>query len=55
MELPPYRIPSGNVMMKNMWEKSSQYLKKIGSVILIASVIFWALRYFTLNTKLSRD
>ena len=55
MELPPYRVPSGNVMMKNMWEKSSQYLKKIGSVILIASVIFWALSYFPLNTELSRD
>ncbi len=55
MELPPYRPPSGKVIMKNMWEKSSQYIKKIGGVILISSVIFWALSYFPLHVKYSRD
>ena len=46
MELPPYRVPSGKVIVRNMWEKSSQYLRKIGGVILISSIIFWALSYF---------
>jgi ferrous iron transport protein B len=55
MELPPYRTPSGRVIMKNMWDKSSQYIKKIGGVILISSIIFWALSYFPLNVKYSKD
>lgn len=46
MELPPYRTPLGKVILRNMWRKSSQYIRKIGGVILIASVIFWALSYF---------
>ena len=55
MELPPYRTPSGKVIVKNMWSKSSQYLKKIGGVILISSIIFWALSYFPMNVNYSRD
>ncbi len=46
MELPPYRIPTIGSMVKYMWDKAKEYLKKIASVILISSVIFWALGYF---------
>lgn len=46
MELPPYRIPTVTSMFKFMWEKAREYLKKIASVILISSVVFWALGYF---------
>lgn len=46
MELPPYRIPSARNTLIHMWEKSVQYLKKMGSVILVASIIIWALCYF---------
>lgn len=46
MELPPYRIPTARSVVKHMWSKGSQYLKKMGSVILIASVLIWALGYF---------
>ena len=46
MELPPYRIPSARNTLIHMWEKAVQYLKKMGSVILVASVIIWALCYF---------
>ncbi|MDD4575536.1 MAG: ferrous iron transport protein B [Bacteroidales bacterium] len=46
MELPPYRIPTLGSMVKYMWDKAREYLKKIASVILISSVIFWALGYF---------
>ncbi len=55
MELPPYRTPSGNMIMKNMWIKSAQYLKKIGGVILIASIIFWALSYFPIHVNYARN
>ena len=46
MELPPYRFPTLRNVLRHMWEKSAQYLKKMGTVILAASVIIWALGYF---------
>lgn len=55
MELPPYRMPPHRVILDHMWDKAWLYMKKIGGVILIASVIFWALSYFPLNIKYSKD
>lgn len=46
MELPPYRIPTARNTVKQMWNKASQYLKKMGGIILIAAAIIWALGYF---------
>jgi ferrous iron transport protein B len=46
MELPPYRIPTVRATTRHMWHKASMYVKKMGGVILIASVIIWALGYF---------
>lgn len=46
MELPPYRIPTVRATVRNMNAKTKQYLKKMGGVILVASVIIWALSYF---------
>ncbi|NOX48772.1 MAG: ferrous iron transport protein B [Chlorobi bacterium] len=46
MELPPYRIPTVKATTRHMWHKASMYVKKMGGVILIASVIIWALGYF---------
>lgn len=46
MELPPYRIPTMKATMRHMWAKGKQYLHKMGGVILVASLIIWALSYF---------
>ena len=46
MELPPYRFPTGKAIFRHTWEKGKQYLKKMGGVILVASIIVWALGYF---------
>lgn len=46
MELPPYRLPTFKATMRNMWAKAEQYLKKMGGLILVASIIIWALSYF---------
>ena len=46
MELPPYRMPTALAVLKHMWEKCVQYLRKIGTVILGASIIIWVLSYF---------
>lgn len=46
MELPPYRIPTLRNTLIHMWDKSAQYLKKMGTIILFASIVIWALCYF---------
>ena len=46
MELPPYRFPTAKAIYRHTWEKGKQYLKKMGGVILVASIIVWALGYF---------
>jgi ferrous iron transport protein B len=55
MELPPYRIPTLKNTSIHMWHKGVQYLKKMGTVILMASVIIWALGYFPRNVKYTSD
>jgi ferrous iron transport protein B len=55
MELPPYRIPTMKSTVTHMWHKSVQYVKKMGTIILIASVIIWALGYFPRNAVLTKD
>jgi len=55
MELPPYRIPTLKNTSLHMWHKGQQYLKKMGSVILLASILIWALGYFPRNVHYSTD
>ena len=51
MELPPYRLPTWKTTLSHMWDKCAQYLKKMGGMILIASVIVWALSYYPRSEK----
>ena len=46
MELPPYRMPTLRATLRHMWDKGEQYLRKIGGVVLVASVIIWFLSYY---------
>ena len=46
MELPPYRIPTAKSIFRHTWEKGAQYLKKMGGIIMIASIIIWFLGYY---------
>jgi ferrous iron transport protein B len=55
MELPHYRVPTFVNTVLHMWEKASQYLKKISGTILIAVVIIWALGYFPANNDMHTD
>lgn len=55
MELPPYRIPTLKNTSLHMWHKGQQYLKKMGNVILVASILIWALGYFPRNVEYSTD
>ncbi len=55
MELPPYRVPTLRTTVRHMWHKASEYLKKMGGVILVAAIIIWALGYFPRNVDYSQN
>jgi ferrous iron transport protein B len=55
MELPPYRFPTAKAILRHTWEKGKQYLKKMGGIILVGSIIVWALGYFPHNDSLSNQ
>lgn len=46
MELPPYRMPTWRTVFRHTWEKGAQYLKKMGGIIMVASVLIWFLGYY---------
>ena len=46
MELPPYRVPTLKSSLSHMWDRGVQYLRKMGGLILVASLVVWALNYF---------
>jgi len=55
MELPPYRWPTPKAIWRHTWEKGKEYLKKMGGIILVASIIVWALEYFPHNEALTQQ
>lgn len=55
MELPPYRMPTIKVIFKHVWHKGRSYLKKMGGIILIASIIIWALGYFPRHKNIEKQ
>ncbi|HEY5571351.1 MAG TPA: ferrous iron transport protein B [Bacteroidales bacterium] len=46
MELPPYRMPTSRSIIRHTWEKGKQYIKKMGGIIMVASIIIWFLGYY---------
>jgi ferrous iron transport protein B len=52
MELPPYRMPGGKSILKHTWIKSLHFIKKMGTIILAASILVWALSYFPHNKEI---
>lgn len=55
MELPPYRFPTWKAIGRHTWEKGKQYLRKMGGIILVASIVVWALGYFPHNDQLTEQ
>lgn len=55
MELPPYRIPTLRSVIKHVFFRTGLYFRKIGGIILIASVIVWILSTFPRSVVLSKD
>ena len=55
MELPPYRMPTMRNILLHMWNKAGQYLKKMGSIILFASILIWALGYYPRHAEYAKQ
>ncbi len=55
MELPPYRMPMLKSLLIHMWDRSKMFLKKMGGVILVGSIIIWVLSSFPKTTFYSMD
>jgi ferrous iron transport protein B len=55
MELPVYRNPGVKLIVRHMWFKGAHYLKKMGGVILLASLVIWALGYFPRDVEYSKN
>lgn len=51
MELPPYRVPTLRNCIRHTGSKSKEYLRKMGGIILVASIVVWALNYFPLGNS----
>jgi ferrous iron transport protein B len=54
MELPPYRIPMAKSLMIHMWDRSRIFLKRMGGVILVGSIVIWALANFPRDMEVDR-
>lgn len=55
MELPPYRIPTVKSVIIHMWERSTLYLKKAGTIILAAAILMWFLTTYPKDVEFSKD
>jgi ferrous iron transport protein B len=49
MELPPYRLPTFRSVAIHMWHRAEHYLKKMGGVVLIFSIVIWVLSSYPVN------
>jgi ferrous iron transport protein B len=55
MELPPYRVPMFKSLMIHMWDRSKLFLKKMGGIILVGSVVVWCLTAFPRQVSFTMD
>ena len=44
MELPPYRLPNARGLLVHVWERSGEYVKKAGTIILAIVIVLWAMK-----------
>ena len=54
LELPPYRMPTAKSVLIHVWDKTKEYLKKMGGIILVASIVVWFLGYFPQDSEYER-
>lgn len=55
LELPPYRMPTFKSTFNHMWDKVKDFLTRVGTVILLASIIIWLLENLDFHLHLTAD
>ena len=55
MELPPYRVPMARSLFIHMWDRGKIFLKKMGKIILLGSIVVWALTAFPRHVDYAVD
>lgn len=55
MELPPYRVPTWQSISTHMSSNASEFLRKVGGIIVVGSIVIWFLQTFPLDVELSKD
>ena len=55
MEMPPYHLPTLRSIFTHMWERSILYLKKAGTLILVASILVWFATNYPSDVEYSKD
>ena len=55
MELPPYRAPTWQSISTHMSSNASEFLRKVGGIIVVGSIVIWFLQTFPLDVELSKD
>ena len=56
MELPAYHMPTVSNILHSMWERGSSFIKKAGTIILLATIVIWAgSRFGAVNGKFGFD
>jgi len=51
-ELPPYRLPTLQSVVKQMWHKGKSFITKAGTTIFVASVVIWFLQSFNFRLQM---
>ena len=54
LELPPYRMPTFKSTFNHMWDKVKDFLTRVGTVILLASIIIWLLENLDFHLHFNR-
>lgn len=55
MELPAYRLPSAQNVMRHMWEKAKDFVVKAFTIIFMATIIVWVLQNFSTHFSIVTD
>ena len=55
LELPPYRMPTLKGVLIHMWERSSFFLRKAGTIIVLVAIILWFLMNIPWGVENTRD
>ncbi|UCB45626.1 MAG: ferrous iron transport protein B [Spirochaetota bacterium] len=55
MELPPYRVPTLKSVIIHMWDRAVIFIRKMGTVILLGSVLIWFLSSFPIDKEYDRE